>query len=56
MKKWKNTDFFLALKSTNLFKIFVVFVAVYWIVAYLIFASTPRLIPLVQLFGIALSS
>lgn len=41
MKKWKNTDFFLALKSTNLFKIFVVFVAVYWIVAYLIFSIDP---------------
>lgn len=41
MKKWKNTDFFLALKSTNLFKIFIVFVAVYWIVAYLIFCIDP---------------
>ena len=41
MKKWKNSNFYLALKSTHLFRILAVFMIVYWIIAYLIYRIDP---------------
>lgn len=41
MKKWKNSNLFLALKSTHLFQILLVFIAIYWVIAYLIYRIDP---------------
>lgn len=50
MKKWKNSNLFLALKSTHLFRILVAFFAFYWVIAYLIY----RIEPTFETFGTAM--